>query len=41
MPSDVKDEEMHSWSRFREERRGLLSDQIHLDKYPQETLSEL
>ena len=28
-------------NRWKEERRGLLSDEIHMDKYPQETLMEL
>ena len=27
--------------RFKEERTGLLSNEVHLDKYPQETRHEL
>ena len=41
MPQDLKSEEALQWQRFTEERRGLLSDQIHLEKYPQETLTDL
>ena len=41
MPTDIQSEGALAWQRFQEERRGLLSDEIHLDKYPQETFMEL
>ncbi len=38
MPASYETAELTT---FKEERRGLLTNEIHLDKYPQETLMEL
>ena len=43
IPSEAaaSSQETMQWQRFQEERRGLLTEEVHLDKYPQETLMEL